>query len=73
MISVKEYTNHTIIIKKSEFICHLIPCSHIEQAKNLYQIIVMKLQHITVLPTSLVLMKELLMMANPQEQLVYLC
>lgn len=35
MISVKEYTNHTIIIKKSEFICHLIPCSHIEQAKKL--------------------------------------
>ena len=35
MISVKEVTTHTIVIKKSEFVCHLIPCSDIEQAKGL--------------------------------------
>ena len=35
MISVKEYTKNTIIIKKSEFITHLIPCSDVEQAKQL--------------------------------------
>ena len=35
MISVKEVTTHTIVIKKSEFVCHLIPCSDIEQAKSL--------------------------------------
>lgn len=35
MISVKEYTSHTLVIKKSEFICHLIPCSDIEDAKDL--------------------------------------
>lgn len=34
MISVKEVTTHTIVIKKSEFVCHLIPCSDIEQAKG---------------------------------------
>lgn len=33
MISVKDITKHTIIIKKSEFVCHLIPCSSIEKAK----------------------------------------
>ncbi|MFR7590986.1 MAG: IMPACT family protein [Longibaculum sp.] len=37
MISVKEYTTHTIIIKKSEFICHLIPCSDINLAKKLIE------------------------------------
>lgn len=34
MISVKEYTTHTLIIKKSEFICHLIPCSDIDKVKQ---------------------------------------
>lgn len=34
MISVKEYTTHTIMIKKSEFVCHLIPCSDIDKAKD---------------------------------------
>lgn len=37
MLSVKEYTTHTLIIKKSEFICHLIPCSDINKAKDLIQ------------------------------------
>ncbi len=37
MLSVKEYTTHTLIIKKSEFICHLIPCSDINKAKELIQ------------------------------------
>lgn len=37
MISVKEYTTHTIIIKKSEFVCHLIPCNDIEKAKVLIE------------------------------------
>ena len=37
MISVKEVTHHTIIIKKSEFICHLIPCSDIDKAKKLIE------------------------------------
>lgn len=35
MISVKEMTQHTIVIKKSEFVCHLIPCSDITKAKEL--------------------------------------
>lgn len=35
MISVKDITKHTIVIKKSEFVCHLIPCSDIEKAKEL--------------------------------------
>lgn len=35
MISVEKITQHTIIIKKSEFICTLIPCSDIEKAKDL--------------------------------------
>lgn len=34
MISVKDITQHTIIIKKSEFVCHLIPCSDIDKAKD---------------------------------------
>lgn len=33
MISVKDVTKHTIIIKKSEFVTHLIPCSSIDKAK----------------------------------------
>lgn len=37
MISVKDITKHTIIIKKSEFVCHLIPCSDIEKAKQLIE------------------------------------
>ena len=37
MISVENYTTHTLVIKKSEFICHLIPCSQIEQAKQLIE------------------------------------
>ncbi len=37
MISVKDITTHTIIIKKSEFVCHLIPCSDVDQAKSLIQ------------------------------------
>ena len=37
MISVKDTTKHTIIIKKSEFVCHLIPCSSIEKAKWLIE------------------------------------
>lgn len=37
MLSVKEYTQNTIIIKKSEFVCHLIPCSDIDQAKELIE------------------------------------
>lgn len=37
MISVKDITSHTIIIKKSEFVCHLIPCSDIEKAKQLIE------------------------------------
>lgn len=37
MISIKEYTKHIIIIKKSEFVCHLIPCSHIDNAKELIE------------------------------------
>ncbi|MEG0276301.1 MAG: YigZ family protein [Coprobacillus sp.] len=38
MISIKEYTKHTIIIKKSEFVCHLIPCSDIDKAKELIEL-----------------------------------
>ncbi len=34
MISIKNYTTHTLIIKKSEFICHLIPCNDINQVKD---------------------------------------
>ena len=37
MISVKEVTVHTIIIKKSEFVTHLIPCSDVEKAKDLIE------------------------------------
>lgn len=37
MISVEDITQHTIIIKKSEFICTLIPCSDIEKAKDFIQ------------------------------------
>ncbi|WP_050637875.1 IMPACT family protein [Candidatus Stoquefichus sp. SB1] len=37
MLSIKEYTTHTLIIKKSEFICHLIPCSDITKANQLIQ------------------------------------
>ncbi|MEG0366830.1 MAG: YigZ family protein [Coprobacillus sp.] len=37
MISIKDYTKHTLIIKKSEFICHLIPCSDIEKSKELIE------------------------------------
>ena len=37
MISIEDYTTHTLVIKKSEFICHLIPCSQIEQAKQLIE------------------------------------
>lgn len=37
MISIKEYTKHTIIIKKSEFVCHLIPCADLEKAKELIE------------------------------------
>ncbi|UTY39933.1 YigZ family protein [Allocoprobacillus halotolerans] len=37
MISVEEYTTHTLVIKKSEFVCHLIPCSQVEQAKALIE------------------------------------
>jgi len=37
MISVKDVTSHTIVIKKSEFICHLIPCSDINKAKLLIE------------------------------------
>lgn len=37
MLSIKEYTRHTLIIKKSEFICHLIPCSDINQVNTLIQ------------------------------------
>ncbi|MCD7893189.1 MAG: YigZ family protein [Erysipelotrichaceae bacterium] len=38
MLSIKEYTTHTLIIKKSEFICHLIPCSDIDKAKDFIQL-----------------------------------
>ena len=37
MISVKEITVHTIIIKKSEFVTHLIPCSDVDKAKELIE------------------------------------
>lgn len=37
LISIKEPTQHTLTIKKSEFVCHLIPCSDIEQAKELIE------------------------------------
>lgn len=37
MLSIKEYTNHTLTIKKSEFICHLIPCTDINQVNTLIQ------------------------------------
>lgn len=35
MLSIKNYTTHQITIKKSEFICHLIPCHDINQVKEL--------------------------------------
>lgn len=35
MISIKEYTTLTMIVKKSEFICHLIPCDDVDKAKDL--------------------------------------
>lgn len=37
MLSVKDVTTHTIVIKKSEFVCHLIPCSDINKAKELIE------------------------------------
>lgn len=37
MISVKELTQHTLIIKKSEFICTLIPCSDVDKTKDLIE------------------------------------
>ncbi len=37
MISVKDVTVHTIIIKKSEFVTHLIPCSDVDKAKDLIE------------------------------------
>lgn len=37
MISIKDKISHTIIIKKSEFVCHLIPCSHIDQVKDIIE------------------------------------
>lgn len=37
MISVKDITSHSLVIKKSEFICHLIPCSDINKAKALIE------------------------------------
>lgn len=37
MISVKDVTVHTIIIKKSEFVTHLIPCSDVDKAKELIE------------------------------------
>ena len=37
MISVKDITKNSIIIKKSEFICHLIPCHDIRKAKDLIE------------------------------------
>lgn len=37
MISVKNYTTHTLIIKKSEFICHLIPCNDIHKVKEVIE------------------------------------
>ena len=37
MISVKEVTVHTIIIKKSEFVTHLVPCSDVDKAKELIE------------------------------------
>lgn len=37
MISVKKETIHTITIKKSDFVCKLIPCNDIDQAKTLIQ------------------------------------
>lgn len=37
MISIKEITKHTIVIKKSEFVCHLIPCDNIDHAKDLIE------------------------------------
>jgi len=33
--SIKDVVEHTLIIKKSEFITTLIPCSHIEEVKDL--------------------------------------
>lgn len=35
MLSIEEYTKHQITIKKSEFVCHLIPCHDIHQVKEL--------------------------------------
>ena len=37
MISIKDKISHTIIIKKSEFVCHLIPCSHIDQVEDIIE------------------------------------
>ena len=37
MLSIKDPVKHTLTIKKSEFICHLIPCSDLEQAKDLIE------------------------------------
>lgn len=37
MISINEYTKHTIIIKKSEFVCHLIPCSQVEDVTQMIE------------------------------------
>lgn len=37
MISIKDTTTHSLIIKKSEFVCHLIPCHDVEKAKNIIE------------------------------------
>ncbi len=35
MKTIKAYTKHSIFIKKSEFVAHLIPCSHIDDAQEM--------------------------------------
>ena len=71
MISVKEVTTHTIVIKKSEFVCHLIPCSDIEQAKGLIaQYSDLEATHNCV---SLALMNVQMMMVNLPKQRECLC
>lgn len=37
MLSIEKTTKHTIIIKKSEFVCHLIPCHDVHKAKELIE------------------------------------
>lgn len=34
MLSIQDHTTHTLVIKKSEFVCHLIPCHDITQAQK---------------------------------------